>query len=164
MAIRVIPFVREDLTCTYRVVVEDRHIDMMGHMNVSHYTEFVAHGFWYYLRDHILGGSPDVSKHSVFMIEQHLQYLAECHVGEAVEAYVRVVGVSKRCVHVVCYLYNETQGRLCAYSEILLIGIDMQKRKGGTLGGGLREKFAAAAAEHKALSWAPSLCGVIKPF
>jgi acyl-CoA thioester hydrolase len=164
MAIPVIPFRPQDLICTYRVEVDPEHIDLMGHMNVAHYTAFVVQGFWHYLKDHIVEQPLDVSRHAIFMIEQHTRYLAECVRGETLGLYPRVVGHSKRCVHAVCYLYNETRRRLSAHSELLFMGVNMETRKGGRLSDYLRERFAAVADRHNALAWPPAVCGIMKPF
>ena len=164
MAIPVIPFVADDLACTFRREVADEHIDVMGHMNITFYTEFMGRGLWHLFKDHLGGDRPDFSEQGMVMLEQYMRYLSECLRGETVAAYPRVVGASKRCAHLVCYLYNETRGRLSAHCEVLFTGMDTEKRKARRLPAWLRESFTATAAEHNALSWGPSLCGVIRAF
>jgi len=163
MARFAIPFERDDLTCTYRIEVGDEHIDMMGHVNVMYYTSFFGRGFWHFFKDEILAGTPESGKYAVFMVEQHIRYLTECLCGDTIAVYPRAVGLSKKSVQMVCYLYNETRQRLSAHSEMVLLGVNLETRKASAIPKSFREKFTSVMKQHNALPWPPSTSGSMRP-
>jgi acyl-CoA thioesterase FadM len=65
---------------------------------------------------------------STFTLEENIRYLKENLLGEKIIPCYRIVNVNKKLIHQAAVLLNEKE-EISAISEVLLIHIDMVKRK-----------------------------------
>ena len=112
------------------VTVTKDMCDMNGHMNVSYYSKVFDEGGFELYKD--LGFSWDNetirSEFSTFTLEENIRYLKENLLGEKIIPCYRIVNVNRKLIHHVGILLNNDK-ELSAIEEILLIHIDMNKRK-----------------------------------
>ena len=112
------------------VTVTKDMCDMNGHMNVSYYSKVFDEGGFELYKD--LGFSWDNesirSEFSTFTLEENIRYLKENLLGEKIIPCYRIVNVNRKLIHQAAVLLNEKE-EVSAISEVLLIHIDMVKRK-----------------------------------
>ncbi|MCU0990484.1 MAG: thioesterase family protein [Xanthomonadales bacterium] len=148
------------LDCVIPPEWEDRN----GHVNVQFYLALFELGGWKVLEE---AGVDEVwfrrHAYSFFDLEHHLHYLAEIRVGERVTTYNRVVGRSEKRFHGMYYIVNETRGCLAGTIEYISNGVDMNLRRTASMPEELSRALDRLHAAHQRLSWAPRLCGLMKP-
>lgn len=138
--------------------------DRNGHVNVQFYLTLFEMGGWDLFEQHGIDGEWLRRHHySFFDLEHHLHYLAEIRVGDRVTTYNRVVGISEKRFHAVYFIINETRDRLAGTIEYISNGIDMQARRTAAMPTALSDGLSRLCQEHRKLSWAPPLCGVMNP-
>ena len=112
------------------VTVTKDMCDLNGHMNVSYYSKVFDEGGFELYKD--LGFSWDNEsvrmEFSTFTLEENIRYLKENLLGEKIIPCYRIVNVNKKLIHQAAVLLNEKE-EISAISEVLLIHIDMVKRK-----------------------------------
>ena len=148
------------LDCVIPPEWEDRN----GHVNVQFYLALFELGGWKVLEE--VGVDDDWFRrhaYSFFDLEHHLHYLAEIRVGERVTTYNRVVGRSEKRFHGMYYIVNETRGCLAGTIEYISNGVDMNLRRTAPMPEELAHALDRLHAAHQRLSWAPRLCGLMKP-
>ena len=138
--------------------------DRNGHVGVQYFQALFAQGAWRVLEE--IGVDRDWFarlERSQFDLEHHLFYRSEIHAGDTVSAYNRVLGRSRRRFHGLFLVLNDSTGRLAATLEYVTAGIDMKNRRMAAFPPDLAQGLDRLIEKHEALSWAPPLCGVMKP-
>jgi acyl-CoA thioester hydrolase len=92
-----------------------------------------------------------------------LFYRSEIHAGDTVSTYNRVLGRSQRCFHGLYLVVNDSTARLAATLEYVTAGVDMKNRRMSPFPPELAKGLDRLIEKHRALSWEPPLCGVMKP-
>tara|TARA_B100000579_G_C22666784_1_gene773627 strand:+ start:287 stop:757 length:471 start_codon:yes stop_codon:yes gene_type:complete len=110
-----------------KIVTEDM-CDLNGHMNVTYYTKIFEEGSYDLFNKLGMGFDYIEEGYSTFTLEQNLRYLKENLLGDKISTHYRIVNVNKKLIHHVGILLNNDK-ELSAIEEILLIHIDMDKRK-----------------------------------
>ena len=108
-------------------VTEDM-CDLNGHMNVTFYTIIFEEGSYDLFNKLGMGFDYIESGFSTFTLEQNLRYVKENLLGDKISTHYRIVNVNRKLIHHVGILLNN-DNELSAIEEILLIHIDMEKRK-----------------------------------
>ena len=102
--------------------------DANGHLNVRHYTGIASEGLDESLVDvGILQNWPSKG-HACFSVEHHLSYLSELRTGDVMSTRVRLLGRSKRAVHCLAYLLDDTHEKVSFVMEEVFLHIDMETR------------------------------------
>jgi acyl-CoA thioesterase FadM len=153
-----------DLPVLYRVTVSDKHLDVMGHMNIRWYMTFFDEGDWVLFAN--LAATFDYFKQNQagqFALQHFIHYLAEVRVGETVVIKGRLLGRSAngKRVHYLLFMINETTKRLAATMECLASHADLAIRRTAPYPPHLLEKIDAVIAEHVQLDWDVALSGAI---
>ena len=110
-----------------KIVTEDM-CDLNGHMNVTYYTKIFEEGSYDLFNKLGMGFDYIEEGYSTFTLEQNLRYVKENLLGDKISTHYRIVNVNKKLIHHVGILLNNDK-ELSAIEEILLIHIDMDKRK-----------------------------------
>ena len=108
--------------------VTEEMCDLNGHMNVTFYTKIFEEGSYDLFNKLGMGFDYIESGFSTFTLEQNLRYVKENLLGDKISTHYRIVNVNRKLIHHVgILLINDNE--LSAIEEILLIHIDMEKRK-----------------------------------
>ena len=146
------------------MVVPSDWEDRNGHVGVQYFQALFALGAWRVLEE--IGVDADWfarSLRSQFDLEHHLFYRSEIHAGDTVSTYNRVLGRSERRFHGLYLVVNDSTDRLAATLEYITAGIDMKNRRMAAFPADLAQGLDQLIEKHRALSWAPPLCGVMRP-
>jgi acyl-CoA thioester hydrolase len=150
----------QDLPITYRDMVRDEHIDLMGHMNVMYYTHFIERAtlplyelFNFGLEYHTHSGFGS------FVIEEHTRYLNEVRLGDAITVFSRLIGRGRKTLHYINFMRRDRDGALAATMEKMGIHIDLASRKSAPLPDAMTTAYDALLAEHQSLGWDAPLSG-----
>ena len=108
--------------------VTEEMCDLNGHMNVTFYTKIFEEGSYEMFNQLGMGFDYINSGYSTFTLEQNLRYVKENLLGDKISTHYRIVNVNRKLIHHVGILLNNDK-ELSAIEEILLIHIDMKKRK-----------------------------------
>lgn len=138
--------------------------DRNGHVNVQFYLALFEMGGWRVMEE--FGVDDDwFQRHqfSFFDLEHHLHYLSELHVGDVVTAYNRIVGKSDKRFQGLYLIVNETRERLACTLEYVSSGIDMRARRTAPMPAALSLGLERLCEQHRQLSWAAPLCGLMAP-
>ena len=108
--------------------VTEEMCDLNGHMNVTFYTKIFEEGSYDLFNKLGMGFDYIESGFSTFTLEQNLRYVKENLLGDKISTHYRIVNVNRKLIHHVGILLNN-DNELSAIEEILLIHIDMEKRK-----------------------------------
>jgi len=153
-----------ELPKTFEALVPDSYIDLMGHMNVAWYS--------YFFSDAMLGlytqlgsGVDDINDRQLgrFAMETHIRYLREVRIGQQIEVYSRFIARNEKRFHVMNFMWNKTQEGISATYEVVGTSIDLRLRKPTPFQTELTVEIDKMIAKHKALDWAPPVCGVMGP-
>lgn len=134
--------------------------DFNGHLNVRHYLGIASEGLDESLVEiGIPQNWPTVSGQGVFSAEHHLTYLSELRTGDKISVRVRVVGRSRRALHVVVYLLDDSHHRVSYVMEEIFLHMDMESRRTADWPVEVADQIDERLAAHAALPWAPTLSG-----
>jgi acyl-CoA thioester hydrolase len=153
-----------ELPVQLEYVIPPEWEDRNGHVNVQYYLALFELGGWKVLEE--IGVDEDWfnrHRYSFFDLEHHLHYLAEIGIGDRVTTYNRIVGKSDKRFHGLYLVVNESRERLAATLEYVSNGVDMGARRSAPMPGELSRGLEKLCERHRALSWEPPLCGLIKP-
>ena len=153
----------ESLPVTHRAVIPEDYLDMMGHMNVMWYTHLFGRSVGSVFK--LVGATPEYFRESgngSFALENHVRYLAEVRVGDAVTIRSRVVGGSAKRMHFIHFMIHDGDGRLAATSEIVCSHVDLRIRRTSPWPEAIKAGIDRVVAEHAALGWDPPLCGSMR--
>lgn len=111
-------------------VVGEEHIDVNGHMNIAHYFGFGGHATW--RRSESLGMPASYIADrglTTFTAEQHLRYVGESVLADAVRVTVVVVDRGDKSVHFAALVVNETRRELSCVMETVAVHVDFATRR-----------------------------------
>jgi acyl-CoA thioester hydrolase len=151
------------LPITNEAAIDEAFLDSNRHMNVSWYwhlfnqsTEGMQKwlGFdWAKIDEH--GGG-------LFILEGHIRYLAEVLVGQHVTVRTRLIARSAKRIQYLHFMFNDDNQTLAATYEEVQSHMDMKSRRMAPYPDSIAKSFDKALAEHEALDWDPSVCGVMR--
>ena len=130
--------------------VTEEMCDLNGHMNVTFYTKIFEEGSYDLFNKLGMGFDYIESGFSTFTLEQNLRYVKENLLGDKISTHYRIVNVNRKLIHHVGILLNN-DNELSAIEEILLIHIDMEKRKSCPMPDENFNKINELLLEHKVI-------------
>lgn len=151
------------LPITYRAVIPDAFRDENDHMNVMWYVHLfdqAAGGFF-----KLFGFDRayfEANQASTFALEQHVRYLREVRIGQAVTVRSRAVGRSAKRFHFMQFLTIDENGVLAATEEAVGTHMDMRARRTSPMPQAIAARYDALLVEHTQLPWPAPVCGVMR--
>ena len=111
-----------------KILVTQKMCDHNGHMNTGSYTKCFD-GCWGQMYSD-MGFDDEYFKrgYSSFTLEENLKYFKEFLAGDFIYPYFRVVGLNKKCIHILGCLLDSENNISTAY-ETVLGHVDMRLRK-----------------------------------
>ncbi|MCY3978574.1 MAG: thioesterase family protein, partial [Chloroflexi bacterium] len=97
-----------------------------------------------------------------FALEQHIRYLAEILVDERVSVYIRLVELSPKRAYFMGFLVNHSRAELAATVEVVMMNVDIARRRGAPFPPAAKEQLDALLAKHQKLPWPAPVCGVMR--
>ena len=151
------------LPITYRAVIPDSFRDENDHMNVMWYVHLfdqAAGGFFQLFG--IDRAYCEANRASTFALEQHVRYLREVRIGQAVTVRSRAVARSAKRFHFVQFLVIDETGELAATEEAVGTHMDMRLRRTAPMPPQISAAYDRILEEHARLPWPAPLCGVMR--
>lgn len=110
--------------------VRPEWVDYNGHMNVAYYLLAFDRATDSALDALGLGRTyAETCKRSLFVVEAHLSYLREVHVGERLAIRPRALAADGRRLHLFHQMTAADAGFLAATAEFLLLHVDLASRR-----------------------------------
>lgn len=151
------------LPITYRAVIPDAFRDENDHMNVMWYVHLfdqAAGGFF-----QLFGFDRayfEANQASTFALEQHVRYLREVRIGQAVTVRARAVSRSAKRFHFMQFLVIDEGGVLAATEEAVGTHMDMRVRRTSPMPSDIAATYDRILAEHARLPWPAPVCGAMR--
>lgn len=154
----------KQLPCLYRITIGQEHLDVMGHMNVRHYLAIFDEAAWCFFATFGLDEAYYASgEGGGFSLQQSVNYLAECRVGDVVTVRARMLGRSLKRSHFMLFMINESRSLVAATLETLVSHADLKIRRTSPYPAHIAAQIDAILAKHQLLEWEAPVCGVIRP-
>jgi len=132
-------------------------------MNIRHYMALYDEAEWSMV--HYVGFTPQLFEQNfgIFDLEHHIKYLKEVNIGDNIAIYFRFLGLSrsKKRLHAILYMVNETNKALASTLETLCTCSDLKARRTVAFPQHIAEKLTERIEQHNKLEWRPQLCGAI---
>lgn len=142
--------------------VTSGEIDDNGHMNVLHYLKRNILAADALLRTvGVDEGYRAGRRMGLFTTEHHIRYHSELREGDALAVHTRVLERSDKAVHMMTFLLDEGRDRLSNTLEILLVHVDLERRRAASLPEDLAAALDDLVAQSEKLSWAAPVSGVM---
>ena len=125
--------------------------DQNGHMNVAYYLQAFDVNSRDLFEEIGFDGDYFQSGYSCFAIEDSLRYLREFLEGDEIRSMFRINDFDEKLIHIVGVLLD-SQDRLSAISETLVVHIDMDSRKASAMPDQLLKKVKDVHRNHNACS------------
>ncbi len=152
------------LPVMHRVTIPADYMDIMGHMNIMYYIHVFDRGAWGLFGSLGLNQTHiDTRRGGMFALKQHISYLAEVHAGETVAVRSRVLGLSKKRIHFIHFMLNETTGKLAATMEVVGSYANLDTRRTAPFPPEIAAKLRERVAEDAQLDWEAPVSGVLAP-
>ncbi|MEE8247001.1 MAG: thioesterase family protein [Alphaproteobacteria bacterium] len=143
----------------FETEVRPEWIDPNGHLNVTYYVrafdlstdafmDMLGIGWAYTARE----------KHSIFMLEAHVNYLDEVVEGDRLSFTVQLLDFDAKRIHIFQEMFHAEKRYRAATSEWLAIHVDLAAHRSVPLPAYARDKLVAIMAAHEGLS-RPELAG-----
>jgi acyl-CoA thioester hydrolase len=132
--------------------IEDQWIDYNGHFNMAYYNVLFDRAGDEAFEAIGLGG--DYVKRtscSFFTLEAHVTYLRELHAGDSVIVEVQFLDYDAKRIHYFEQMRHAKEGWLAGTSELIVIHVDMAKRKSSPFPPDVLANIKAMHEAHKAL-------------
>lgn len=153
----------EGLPVTWRQVIPESYLDLMGHMNVMWYTHLFSQATLEFFSSFGMGLDYWKNQHAgTFALEAHIRYLVEIRVGAQVRVMTRAVARSARRIHYMHFLVNEDDHVIATIGEFVSAHIDMAIRRTSPFPDALAQRIDTMCQQHDRLPWDPPLCGAIR--
>ena len=152
------------LPVTHRQIIPESYLDMMGHMNVSWYTQIFSSATMGTLQ--LMGMTKEYfqeNKAGSFALESHIQYLAEIMVGNDVSVRTRILDHSRRMFHFMHFLVNDDDQVLSSTCEFIGAHMDLNRRGIAPMPAHILEATERVCREHTELTWKAPVCGIMRP-
>ena len=136
----------------HREAVRPEWIDYNGHMNVAYYVLAFDHATDA-LFDHLDLGRAYVGRAnaSVFVVESHIVYLREVGEGDPLCFSTWLLGADDKRLHVFHEMRHEGTGLPVATNELLMLHVDLGRRRAAPFAAAQAAAVAALAAAHAGL-------------
>lgn len=112
-------------------VVGPEHLDLNGHMNITHYYAFGFGAMWSLNQTSL--GMPDgyIADRGMttFTAEQHLTFLAESSEGDRLAMIARPIDRANRALHLATVILNTTREQIACVTESMLVHVDFSTRR-----------------------------------
>ena len=152
------------LPVTYQATIPEDYLDVMGHMNVAWYLHLFMRATGGVFNLIGLNTAYMKSQHAgTFALESHVKYLSEVRVDHHVTLRSRFIDRSAKRLQLLHFMQNDDKQDVAATYEVISAHIDMDVRRMAPYPDFISEKFDEVLAEHRALDWAPPVCGSMKP-
>ncbi|MDE2636406.1 MAG: thioesterase family protein [Chloroflexota bacterium] len=147
----------------YEMTIPKSFLDENQHVNVQYYMHLVERGLGEVFRRVGLG-EPYAAADELgnFALEQHIRYLAEILVDERVSVYIRLVELSPKRAYFMSFLVNHSRAELAATVEVVMMNVDIARRRGAPFPPAAKEQLDALLAKHQKLPWPAPVCGVMR--
>ena len=151
-----------ELPLQHRYTIPIDWRDRNGHVNVQYYLRLYDLGGY-----EILHGADvdedylNAQRFGLFDLEHHIQFRSEVMVGDVVNGYNRLLGLSEKRFHGMYFIVNETRDRLACTVEYLSAGVDFRTRRSAPFPARMKKGMDTILAAHLALSWSAPVCGAM---
>lgn len=137
-------------------------LDENDHVNVQYYVHLIEQGLGLIFEQVGMGAAYAAADiFGNFALEQHIRYLAEILLDDWVTVYIRLIDLSPKRAYFMGFLVNDTRAQLAATVEVVMMNVDIKRRRGVPFPDAVSARLAELLAVHHDLSWPPPLCGVM---
>ncbi|MCY3866722.1 MAG: thioesterase family protein [Chloroflexi bacterium] len=147
----------------YETTIPQAFMDENQHVNVQYYLHLVERGLGEIFRRVGLGeryaAADEIGN---FALEQHIRYLAELLQDDQVSVHIRLVDLSPKRAYFLAFLLNDTREELAATVEVVMMNVDIARRRGTPFPSAAKANLDALLARHSGLRWDPPVCGVMR--
>lgn len=150
------------LPLTFHGKVEEKHLDLMGHMNVMWYTHFFDRAIWGFYQ--LFGFGTDYHTRSgfgSFGLEMYTRHLSELRLNDEFDVYTRAIARNAKLFQHLHFMVRKRDGELSATCEILGVHIDLATRRSAPLPENVAAELDKLIAAHSKLDWDAPLSGAI---
>ena len=151
-----------ELPLYHEETITDEYLDIMGHMNVRWYIALFSRAVTGLFKE--IGMTEEYfasGEAGSFALRQFINYLAEVRSGETVVIHTRLIASSKKRIHLVHFMVNETREVLSATMEALISHADLTLRKTSPFPLEIAARIDSLVSTAGGLHWQPPLCGAI---
>lgn len=136
-------------------VVEANQIDHNNHMHDSEYNKVFSEAVNEFNYTHGLSlKEREVLQYTMFTLEEHTTYLAELSLNSAYRIEVYIYDYKR--VHFFLMLYTD-EGELAATNEVIMMGIDSNKRKSDPFPSDYHQSIANYYSHQGTIDWPKQL-------
>jgi acyl-CoA thioester hydrolase len=115
---------------TLEATVEQRFIDLNGHMNVAWYVYLFDRATWVlFERLGIDEAYRTRANAGIFAAEEHLRYLGELREGDPLEVHSRVLEVRPKSLRLMHVMTDPARHRIAATAEVVGVHVDYASRR-----------------------------------
>ena len=142
----------------HREKVRPEWLDYNSHMNVAYYMLAFDHANDAFM-DHI-GLGIDHTKRSggsIFILEAHVAYLREVVENDPMRFATHLIGFDEKRIHHAHAMFHDTEGYHAATNELVLLHVDLEKRRAAPMPAPVLERLADIARAHADLAPPPGL-------
>lgn len=151
------------LECACKTTIPRAFLDENQHVNVQYYLHLVERGLGELFRRVGLGeryaAADEIGN---FALEQHIRYLAELLEDDQVSVHIRLVDLSPKRAYFLAFLLNDSREELAATVEVVMMNVDIVRRRGTPFPPAAKVKLDELLARHRALAWEPPVCGIMR--
>ena len=152
------------LLALHRETVLAEWVDYNGHMNVAFYVLAFDHATDAVLDRLDLGGEyRRRTGNSNFVVEGHVTYRREVHEGDELRFTTQVLGFDDKRLHLFHHMYSGPDDAVVATNEIMLVNVDMNRRRATPVPAAELESIKEIAAAHALLPRPPEAGRAIAP-
>ena len=135
------------MTLIHEQAVLPDWIDYNNHMNVAYYVLIFDQALDEFLDDIGLTREYRESANcTVYVLETHVTYIQEVHLGDPLEMYVRVLDCDEKRMHLFLEMRHRDKGFLAATSEQMIMHLS---RENGPKAAPMPEKLQMNLQKHK---------------
>jgi len=138
---------------SYQCPVVAEWVDFNGHLRDAYYMVLFSHGVDG-LMDQIGldAAGRQATGHSLFTLEAHINFLHEVKLGAHAQVYCQLLAHDAKRMHLGLGLYLQGDDRLMAYSEQMLLNVDMAGPRACTFAPTVMAKVQMLATAHRSLA------------
>jgi len=138
-------------------------LDENRHVNVQYYVHLIEQGIVAFFQRVGLGEAyATADEIGNFALEQHIRYLAEILVDDWVSVYIRLIDLSPKRAYFMGFLINDTREELASTVEVVMMNVDIARRRGAPFPSAAKAKLEALLTAHSNLPWPPPVCGIMR--
>ena len=145
-----------------QMTIPSAFLDENQHVNVQYYVHLVERGLGETFRQVGLAeryaAADEIGN---FALEQHIRYLAELLQDDQVSVHIRLVDLTPKRAYFIGFLVNDTREALAATVEVVMMNVDIARRRGTPFPSAAKAKLDDILAKHRALLWPAPVCGVM---